>query len=356
MPVSRVSETAFREETVWPAGGRPGAKDWNTLNTAFLDEEQYMSNTGNSNTITREYLDSLLIETRFMDSTNPTLDFELYGRKFSSPIMTAALSHLDQMMFPGAAHALAKGARDANAVLWYGMADDEEIDRLAAEEGVSLIEIIKPYSDRGLIYRKIKHAEEKNLLAVGIDIDHPFGEDGSPDVVDGFEMTALRTEELADICRSTSLPLIAKGVLSVHDAECCLSAGVSGLVLSHHNNRINYAIPPLAVLPEILEVVKGQIPVFVDDEIRTGMDAFKALAQGAAGVCIGRPLMAAIKEDPENGAGAYLKNANRELAKAMAYTGCTDLTRMDPTVIRTIDYFRSSRMLFGNWPRNTPAC
>lgn len=294
-----------------------------------------MTSAGNSNNITRNYLDSLLIETRYIDSTNPVSDFELYGEKFSSPIMTAALSHLDHFMFPGASESLAKGARDADAVLWYGMAEDDEIDRLAAT-GARMIEIIKPYSNRDLIYSKIKHAESKKLLAVGIDIDHPFGEDGSPDVVDGYQMTAIRTEELENICRESSLPVIAKGVLSLHDAEKCVKAGISGLLLSHHNNRIEFAIPPLAILPEILEFVDGGVPVFVDDEIRTGMDAFKALALGASGVCIGRPLMTAIKEDPENGVSAYLKKANDELKKAMAYTGCTDLSKMDPSVIHRI--------------------
>ena len=294
-----------------------------------------MASVGNSNNITRNYLDSLLIETRYIDSTNPVSDFELFGENFSSPIMTAALSHLDHFMFQGASESLAKGTRDADAVLWYGMAEDEEIDRLAAT-GARMIEIIKPYSDRELIYRKIKHAESKKLLAVGIDIDHPFGEDGSPDVVDGYQMTAIRTEELENICRESSLPVIAKGVLSLHDAEKCVKAGISGLLLSHHNNRIEFAIPPLAILPEILEFVDGGVPVFVDDEIRTGMDAFKALALGASGVCIGRPLMTAIKEDPENGVSAYLKKANDELKKAMAYTGCTDLSKMDPSVIHRI--------------------
>ena len=293
-----------------------------------------MSNIGNSNNIARNYLDSLLIETRYIDSTNPTLDFELYGEKFASPIMTAALSHLDHFMYPGAAESLAKGAADANAVFWYGMAENEEIDRLL-KTGVRMIEIIKPFSDRDIIYRKIKHAEEKGLLAVGIDIDHPFGEDGSPDIVDGYEMTAIREEELEEICDSTELPVIAKGVLSIHDAEKCLEAGVSGMMLSHHNNRIEYAIPPLMILPKIIEIADG-VPVFAEDEIHTGMDAFKALALGAAGVCIGRPLMTAVKNDPENGVCAYLQKANGELGKVMAYTGCTDLSKMDPTVIHQI--------------------
>ena len=248
--------------------------------------------------------------------------------------MTAALSHLDHFMYPGAAESLARGAANANAVFWYGMAENEEIDRLL-KTGVRMIEIIKPFSDRDIIYRKIKHAEEKGLLAVGIDIDHPFGEDGSPDIVDGYEMTAIREEELEEICDSTDLPVIAKGVLSIHDAEKCLEAGVSGMMLSHHNNRIEYAIPPLMILPKIIEIADG-VPVFAEDEIQTGMDAFKALALGAAGVCIGRPLMTAVRNDPENGVCAYLQKANGELGKAMAYTGCTDLSKMDPTVIHQI--------------------
>ena len=294
-----------------------------------------MSETGNSNRITRAYLDRLLIETRFMDSETPDLTFRLFGETFPSPIMTAALSHLDHFMFPGAAAALAEGARDAGAVLWYGMAPEEEIDRLAGT-GARMIEIIKPYTDRQVIVRKIAHAEKAGLLAVGIDIDHAFGNDGGKDLVDGEEMTPLRTEELEEICGSTKLPVIAKGVLSLRDAEKCLGAGAAGLVLSHHNNRIEYAVPPAAMLPEIAKMTKGQTAVFADCEIRTGMDAFKMLALGATGVCIGRPLMTAIRENGAQGVRDALLQANRELGKAMAYTGCTTLGKMDPTVIRMI--------------------
>ena len=291
-----------------------------------------MSDAGNSNIITRNYIDSLLIETRYMDSTNPTIDYELFGEHFSTPVMTAALSFLDYFMFPGASKALAQGARDADAVLWYGMAEEDEIETLAAT-GARMIEIIKPFSDRDLIYRKIQHAEKLGLLAVGIDIDHPFTDDGSPDEVSGHKMTALTTRELTEICASTDLPVIAKGVLSKWDADRCLAAGVSGIVLSHHNNRIEYAVPPMAVLPEILKMVGGAFPVFVDGEIRNGMDAFKALALGAKGVCIGRPLMAAIKQDQEHGVRDYIQKTTAQLRKVMAYTGCTDLGKMDPGVI-----------------------
>ena len=293
-----------------------------------------MSDIGNSNRISRAYLDSLLIETRYMDTVSPSTDFELFGQAFSSPIMTAALSHLDHFMFPGAAEALAQGAKDAGAVLWYGMAEDEEIQRLSSI-CPNMIEIIKPYADRDLIYKKMAFAETCGLLAVGIDIDHPFASDGSADVVDGQEMAPLRTTELASICQAASLPVILKGVLSARDAERCLTAGAGGLVLSHHNNRIEYAVPPLMMLPEIARLVNGAVPLFVDCEIQTGMDAFKALALGAKGVCIGRPLMTAFKQNGAKGTADYLIRANNELKKAMAYTGCADLGKMDASVIHS---------------------
>ena len=290
---------------------------------------------GNSNVLTREYLDSLLIETRYMNSDNPDRTMTLYGRKFASPIMTAALSHLDHFMFDGATRQYAEGAAKAGAILWLGMADDAEVE-MCASTGAAMIEVIKPYTDREQIMKKIRHAQELGLLAVGIDIDHPFGEDGSPDVVDDFEMTALTTEELRQICKSTSLPVIAKGVLSVYDAKEAVEAGVGGLVISHHNNRIEYALPPLAALPVIRREIPKDIPIFVDGDIRTGMDAFKALALGASAVCIGRPLMTAIKNKGADGVAEYLETANAQLGKAMAYTGCYTLDRMDPAVIHRI--------------------
>ena len=286
---------------------------------------------GNSNRIAREYMDSLRVETRYIDSVCPDAGYTLYGERFSSPIMTAALSHLDRFMFPGAALALARGAKDAGCALWYGMAEPEEIDALAAT-GARMIEIIKPYADRREMYRRIEHAEKIGLLAVGVDIDHSFGSEGGPDIVNGIEMAPMTSAELKALCESTKLPVIVKGVLSRRDAEKALAAGAGGLLLSHHNNRIEYAVPPMAMLEEIRPMAGG-VPLFIDCEVQTGMDAFKALALGASGVCIGRPLMAAIRQDTENGAKNYLLKAAGELKKAMAFTGCPDLSHIDPSVI-----------------------
>ncbi len=281
-------------------------------------------NAGNSNIITRKYLDSLLIQTRYMNADYPDPSFELYGKEFPSPIMTAALSHLDHFMFEGAAKAFAQGAADSGLLTWYGMADEEEIEMILSCGG-TLIEVIKPYADRDIIYRKIEHAKEKGVLAVGIDIDHAFSPDGGPDEVSGYTMAPMTTAELTDICGSTDLPVIVKGVLSLYDTEEVLKAGARGIVISHHNNRIEFAVPPLKILPEIAKEIDNTIPIFVDCEIRSGMDAFKAIALGADAVCIGRPLMTAIKDNGAQGVYDYLKKAEDDFKKTMAFTGCKSI-------------------------------
>ena len=283
-----------------------------------------------SDVITRAYLDSLLVEVRHLDAVLPSTEMTVYGKTFATPVATAALSHMHRQ-YPNGMAEMAKGAHEAGALVFSGMGPQEELEGMI-ETGASVIKIIKTYADRQSIYDKIRHAEEHGALAVGLDIDHAFSRNGY-DVVEGLPMLPLSSKELADMVKSTKLPFVIKGVLSGHDAQRGMAAGVGGMVLSHHNNRIEYAVPPMAMLPEIAAIAKGT-PLFVDCEIKTGMDAFKALALGAKGVCIGRPLMTAIKQGGADAVRDYLLKANAELGKAMAYTGCTDLGRMDPTVIR----------------------
>ena len=59
-------------------------------------------NPANSGNILRDYFDSLLVETRYVGSYPAGTEFELFGRTFQTPVMTAALSHLDERVYPGA--------------------------------------------------------------------------------------------------------------------------------------------------------------------------------------------------------------------------------------------------------------
>lgn len=278
--------------------------------------------------------DSLLIEMRHIDGKKPDTAFTLYGERFRTPVMTAALSHLDEVC-PNGMTELARGAAIAGAVSWIDMGEKEELLKIAGT-GAKFIEIIKPFADNDLILERISHAEKCGALAVGLDIAYAFDESGEYAQVRGYDMKPKSREEIRKFAASTSLPFIVKGVLGARDAYKALEAGALGIMVSHHPGSMDYALPPLVILPEILKVINGQIPVFVDCGITSGVDAFKALALGASAVCAGSVLLPSLKEAGAQGVAMALSQMNDELKGVMARTGCYDLKHMDQTVLHKI--------------------
>ena len=110
--------------------------------------------------VTRDYFDSLMLEMRLIDSGVPDTETELYGKKFQTPIMTAALSHLGTFHpdMPNGMVQYAESARISGAVHWIGMGSDEEFEAVTAT-GAQTIRIIKPYADEEKIYSMIHCAE-----------------------------------------------------------------------------------------------------------------------------------------------------------------------------------------------------
>lgn len=286
-----------------------------------------------SNLITREYFDEILIEMRHMDGVKPDTSMTLFGQKFKTPIMMAALSHLKGQNGEGDGMVqMAEGAGMAGAVNWAGMGPIEQFDAIA-KTGVPTIRIIKPYADEKLVLDRIEQAEELRALAVGMDLDHSFNSKGEFDSVLGYPMRPRSMKEIESYCQRTSLPFVVKGVLSAADARKCLEAGVSGIVVSHHHGIIPTAVPPLMVLPEIARVIDGRIPIFVDCGIMNGADAFKALTLGATAVSLGRPIMSAIHEKGAQGVAEMVNDVTAELAGIMARTCTPDVRHVDPTLL-----------------------
>ena len=294
-----------------------------------------MSNTrktGSSDVITRAYLDSLLVEMRHIDSVLPSTEMTLYGKTFKTPVMTAALSHMDNV-YPDGMAQMAKGAYEAGAVCFSGMGAMEELDGMLAT-GASVVKIIKTYADRDSVFAKIAHAEKAGALAVGMDIDHAFHHQNDYDCIEGMEMRPITRTQLEEYVKATKLPFVVKGVLSRQDARKCAEAGVQGMIVSHHNGRLDYAVPPLMILPEILKETEGKIPLFVDCSLQTGMDVFKALALGATACCIGRPLQKRLGESGSDGVKSGIEDITRQLRYTMAMTCSPDLRSIDPSVVR----------------------
>ncbi|MCQ2493211.1 MAG: alpha-hydroxy-acid oxidizing protein [Lachnospiraceae bacterium] len=290
-----------------------------------------MGYTAKTDELTREYFDSILISTRYLDSDLPSLDMELWGENFKTPVMTAALSHLHNICDNAMAE-FAKGAKDAGAVNFVGMTEEDELEGMLAT-GARTVKIVKPHEKDEKVREKIEHATTHGAFAVGMDIDHAISWEGKYDVVCGFPMKPTTTAKLSEYVKMTDRPFVVKGVLSTADAEKCVEAGAAGIVVSHHHGIMDYMVPPLMVLPEIVKAVDGQLKIFVDCGIERGADVFKALALGADAVCVGRALMDPLKNGAK-GVTEQIEVINRELKVIMARTGAKSLKEIDPSVLK----------------------
>lgn len=290
-----------------------------------------MKYTSNPDTITRDYFDSLLLETRYIDSVLPTTKMTLFGEEFDTPIMTAALSHLNNNTSPNGMAVYAKGAQLANAVHWMGMGEDEELEKVVAT-GAKTIKIIKPHADNKEVFRKIEHAVSNGCFAVGMDTDHAFNSEGGYDNVMGLPMKPKSSAEIAEFVQAAKVPFVVKGVLSPLDAEKCAKIGCAGIVVSHHHGMVQYSVPPLMMVEDIIKAVGKEVEVFIDCGIVSGMDAYKCLALGAKAVSVGRHLMPLLKQGPDVVA-QRINAMTAELAGIMARTGVKSLDDMDASII-----------------------
>ena len=124
----------------------------------------------------------------------------------------------------------------------------------------------------------------------------------------------------------TRLPVLLKGVVRGDDAARAVHCGAAGLVVSNHGGRQLDASPATAdVLAEVCDAVAGRIEVYVDGGVRRGTDVLKALALGARGVLLGRPILWGLAAGGEEGVYGALETLRAELIEAMTLAGCPDV-------------------------------
>lgn len=141
---------------------------------------------------------------------------------------------------------------------------------------------------------------------------------------------------MEDIRRFIEVPILMKGILTTEDALLCVERGWDGIIVSNHGGRsLDYGPSTLEVLPEIVDAVRGRIPVLVDSGFRRGSDILKALALGAKAVCLGRTTRWALGAYGAPGVQRLLEILQQELVQAMANAGRPTLASLDRTAVRT---------------------
>ena len=283
-----------------------------------------------ANEITEKYMDSILIKERLIDSVIADTGTEMFGEKFDMPVMTPAFSHLG--CFNGreltGLEEYSAAAKELNILNFVGMMENDMFSRIIAT-GAKTVRIVKPYADNGQVRDQFKFAEEAGAFAVGMDIDHIFGEHGA-DIVIGEEMAVQTMDMLGSYVESTKLPFIVKGVLSKEDAVKCADIGAAAIIVSHHHGRMPYAAPPMMVLPEIREALDGRnVKIIVDCGIASGADVYKAIALGADAAAVGRSMLSSLEDEGSLGVERFIRKVNDELRFIMSCTGYPTVSDMN---------------------------
>lgn len=144
-----------------------------------------------------------------------------------------------------------------------------------------------------------------------------------------FGNTALTWQDLKFLREQTGLPILLKGILHPDDAKLAVDHGVDGIVVSNHGGRqVDGALSSLEALSAIAPRVADQLTVLFDSGVRTGADAFKAIALGAKAVLYGRPLMWGLAVGGEEGVQSVLKNFIAEFDLTMALSGCASVSQI----------------------------
>jgi (S)-2-hydroxy-acid oxidase len=134
----------------------------------------------------------------------------------------------------------------------------------------------------------------------------------------------------------TRLPILVKGVLTAEDTKLALHAGAAGIIVSNHGARqLDYVPATISALEEVVQAASGRVPVFLDGGVRRGTDVLKALALGASGVFIGRPVVFSLACEGEAGVKKVLQMLRDEFELAMALAGCTKIKDINRSHVQT---------------------
>ncbi|HEU5471446.1 MAG TPA: alpha-hydroxy acid oxidase [Actinophytocola sp.] len=300
----------------------------------------------------RTALDAVALLPRVLSSAGVVdTSCQLLKSEASLPVVTAPMAY-QRLVHPDGELALAAAARDTGIPFVASTYSSVPIEELAEVGGTVWFQVYWLHQ-RSLVDGLITRAEESGCKALMVTVDVPVLGRRLRDLRNDFRLpagvvaanlpAALHTQEILVpaaltwpdvewIRDRTTLPVVVKGILDPRDALRAVSAGADAVVVSNHGGRqLDGAAASVAALPAVVEAVGARSEVLLDSGIRSGTDVLRALALGASGVLVGRPLLWGLAVDGAEGAARVLTLLKAELHDALTLAGC-----LSPAAARTL--------------------
>ena len=295
---------------------------------------------------------------RMIDVSKIDLSVQLFGEKFSSPIVLCPLG-AQRAFHPEGEIAVAKAAKARGHLQILSTVTSTGVEDVIAARGAPVWFQLYTTSRFEVTAKLVKRAEAAGCPAVAVTVDLPAGRNietasrlartdtrtctachaptGSVfssrpmfSQVDaaGLQITSssLTWDFIKRLRDVTRMKILIKGLESAQDADLAVAHGADGIIVSNHGGRAtDTGRGSLECLPEVSAAVRGRVTVILDGGVRRGTDVLKALALGATAVGIGRPYIWGLGAYGQPGVDRVLELLDNELTLAMVGVGARNL-------------------------------
>lgn len=257
---------------------------------------------------------------------------KILGQMVETPVIVAPFANMGRV-HPEAEIAIAKGAEKLGAMMFLGPISSYSMKQIVEVVKTPIVWNGEPLKDREKLLTFIHQAEKAGCRAVGLCADDFMGIK-IKDRLRVLPNISLSKEAIREIRKETSLPFFLKGIMTVEDALTAVEAGADAIVVSNHGGRVlDCCQASIEVLPEIVKAVNGKVEVLIDGGFRRGTDVLKALALGARGVLVGRPICWGLAAAGAEGVARVLQMMTSELIRTMILTNVPDVSNVPRDIV-----------------------
>jgi 4-hydroxymandelate oxidase len=307
---------------------------------------------------------------RLVDVSKIDMSTEILGVKYDNPIVIAPVGG-NVFFHPDGEVAVARAAKLGNHLQILSTVTNYGVEDVVAARGAPIWYQLYATNKWEVAEAFVKRADKAGCLAVAVTVDRSGGRnqetlfrlrrtdmrdcDACHDrsslkaglarraMYDGVDVSGLSNTQssamtwdfIKRLRDTTKMKVVLKGILAYEDAVLAADVGVDAIIVSNHGGRSeDSGRATIDALPEIVEAVKGRMPIMVDSGFRRGTDIAKALCIGATAVCVGRPYIWGLGAFGQPGVERVLDILRAELYAIMQQLGAPTIKHLVPMMVR----------------------
>ena len=307
---------------------------------------------------------------RLVDVSKVDMSADILGTRYPTPIVVAPVGGQRSFQADGEI-ATARAAKAGNHLMILSTATTSGVEEVSAARGAPVWYQLYATNKWEVAKGMVTRAEKAGCPVVAVTVDRSGGRNQETlyrlqrtdsrdcsichdrsslqanlrrrSMYEGLDVSGLTHTQasrmtwdfLKRLRDTTKMKIVLKGILAHEDAVLAVENGMDGIIVSNHGARSeDSGRSTIDALPEILEAVRGRMPVLVDSGFRRGTDIAKALCMGAQAVCIGRPYMWGLGAFGQPGVERVLELLRIELRAIMQQVGAPSIKQLTPAMVR----------------------